>query len=82
MYLYADRPIAAYTTWFEGLLQEESLTAYYRHNPGKIPQYIYIETHYWTTETEPVSVLSELFDFTVEELSQGVLLTVRSCKIS
>ena len=83
MYLYLDRPMATYTTWYRGTLDSEQLTRYYKENPEKIPEYIYIES------SDPqglmaqfgMEVASEIFYFTSEELSNGVLLTVEGCML-
>ncbi len=84
MYLHLDRPFAIYTTWYRGILDIKQLTAYYEENPEKIPKYIYIESPDPDSSKIQNSkeLLSELFVFTEEEqLSNGVLLIVESCKL-
>jgi hypothetical protein len=76
-YLYLERPIATYTTWYRGTLDTDLLIRYYEENPEKIPKYIYIESP--DPKNASVQIVSELFDFTREDLSNGVLLTVTYC---
>lgn len=78
MYLYLDRPIATYTTWYMGSVNTELMLNYYKENPQKIPKYIYIESS--TPVAARIQNLSEMFEFTKEELPNGVLLTVQKCK--
>lgn len=78
MYLYLDRPIATYTTWYQGTLEPKLLIGYYRENPEKIPRYIYYESS--DPENTYIQTASELFEFTRQDLSNGVLLTVTDCK--
>ncbi len=78
MYLYLDRPMATYTTWYRGSLDREQLIRYYRENPKMIPEYIYVES--LDPQCGRVKVASEIFEFTKEELSNGVLLTIEGCK--
>lgn len=78
MYLHLDRPFATYTTWYRGALDYELLANYYKANPEKIPRYIYLDT---TGAGEGViqftmERLSEMFQYTSQKLSNGVLLTV------
>lgn len=73
MYMYLDRPVATYSAWYRGSLNQEQLTDYYKRNPSKIPKYIY-------TTSSNFTVLHEMFEFTQEELSNGILLTVTRCK--
>ncbi len=85
-YLYVDRPVATYTTWFRGEFNKESLLAYYEENPEKIPRYIYIDAYNLRKEysvefmKQNINIAGELFEFTQEELSNGMLLTVTDCK--
>lgn len=78
MYLYLERPMATYTTWYQGSLDQKQLISYYKENPEKIPKYIYIEL--LASNSERVKIAGEMFEFTKEELSNGVLLTVEGCK--
>lgn len=80
MYLYADRPVAIHTTWFEETLQADQLISYYQQNPDKIPRYIYVDSTSYGIDLENWDILSDLFVFTSEELSRGFLLTVEYCK--
>ena len=79
MYLYLDRPCATYTAWYRGTVDQDLLTRYYEENPEKIPEYIYIDSP--EPENVKVDMVSGMFDFTRENLSNGVLLTVTDCKI-
>ncbi len=78
MYLYLERPIATYTAWYQGSLNQNQLISYYKENPEKIPKYIYIESS--DPHNTKVNKISEMFDFTREDLSNGVLLTVEDYK--
>ncbi len=88
MYLYVDQPIATYTTWFYGGIRADNLRDYYSIKPEKIPKYIYVV--YKDKEDfaainidnvkENMEELRELFDFTEEPLSDGVLMTVSDYK--
>lgn len=78
MYLYLDRPIATYTTCYPGTLEPELLISYYRENPEKIPKYIYYEDS--NPDNVSTTMASEMFEFTRQDLSNGVLLTVTDCK--
>lgn len=74
MYLHLDRPMATYTAWYLGYINEDLLADYYKKNPNKAPKYIYIEKT--LLPNEKITILDELFDFTREELPNGTLLTV------
>ena len=74
MYLYLDRPIATYTAWYMGTLHQDLLISYYEENPEKIPEYIYIDSP--EPEKVKVDMISDMFGFTRQNLSNGVLLTV------
>ena len=78
MYLYMERPIATYTTWYMGTIHPDLLIKYYKENPEKIPKYIYYESS--DPQNANVKVISQLFEFTREDLSNGVLLTVEDNK--
>lgn len=78
MYLYLDRPCATYTAWYQGTVEQDLLTRYYEENPKKIPEYIYIYSP--EPEKERVDIVSDMFEFTRENLSSGVLLTVTNYK--
>lgn len=83
MYLYLDRPMALHCTWFEGNFLTEDLLNYYRRNPGKIPRFIYLEKHsysIWYLESF-LATAQEWFDYTLEELPAGILLTVHGSKL-
>lgn len=82
-YLYIDRPFATYSAWAMEVLNEEQLIKYYEANPEKLPKYIYIEHYsykYIDEAKEARKVASEMFEFTQENLSNGVLLTVTDYK--
>ena len=74
MYVQVDRPMATYSPWFRGTLDYDQLRRYYDENPEKVPQYIYIESS--DPENTNVDSVKELFMFTRDDLSNGVLLTV------
>jgi hypothetical protein len=78
MYLYLERPIATYTTWYRGTIDTAQLISYYKENPEKKPKYVYYETS--DLKNANIQILSELFDFTREDLSNGILLTVTNYK--
>ena len=84
MYLHLQRPIATYTAWYDAYLNPDAFTDYYRLNPKKIPKYIYVV---YTDHIAPLgihvdnvastqSTIDILFDYTAEELNNGLLLTV------
>ncbi len=83
MYLYLDQPIAIYTTWYTGFLDEEQLYSYYKDNTKKMPKYIYIEADNLQggVVKDNIKKMEEFFTFTREDLSNGVLLTVKYNKI-
>ena len=84
MYLYLDRPMATYTTWYRGSLDLKLLTDYYEENPEKTPEYIYIESPNLDKDSLRFATkyLEEIFVFEEEkELSNGFLLTVKRSKI-
>lgn len=74
MYLQSDRPMAVYSTWYEGVLDQNQLRKYYKENPDKVPRYIYIEAS--NPEDANVDMINDLFMVSREDLSNGVLLTV------
>lgn len=78
MYLHLDRPIATYTTWYRGTLDVDLLKTYYKENPKKIPKYIYYESS--DPQNANINIVTELFEVSRENLSNGVLLTVEKCK--
>ena len=78
MYLYLERPIATYTAWYRGNTDKNLLISYYKENPKKIPKYIYIGAQ--GPVAERIQAISEIFEFTQKELSNGILLTVEDCK--
>ena len=86
MYMYTGADIANYTTWRQSDLYEtEQLISYYNENPQKIPTYIYVDTFNYSNEVdiastdENINLLNEIFKFSKDELSSGVLLTVTDC---
>ena len=86
IYMYTDAPIATYTTWYTGRLNKENLMAYYKENTDKIPKYIYVDPFDFDNEYDPehlqnsIDVIGDMFEFSKEELSNGVLLTVENAK--
>ena len=78
MYLHLDRPIATYTTWYRGTLDVDLLKTYYKENPKKIPKYVYYESS--DPQNANINIVTELFEVSRENLSNGVLLTVEKCK--
>ena len=79
MYLYLNRPIATYTAWYRGSIDTNLLAEYYKENPDKIPKYIYLESS--DPKNTKVQIVSEMFEFTRQDLSNGVLLIVEHSKI-
>ena len=85
-YPYVERPEATYTAWFTGEFNKNSLLDYYKENPEKTPRYIYIDSYNLQKEYSPVfmehniNIANELFNYTQEQLLNGVLLTVTECK--
>lgn len=86
IYMYTNAPIATYTTWYTGALNKEQLIAYYKENPEKIPKYIYVDPYNFDNEYNPehlqrsIDIIGEMFKFSKEELSNGVLITVEKAK--
>lgn len=83
MYLHLDRPIATYATWYRGGFDINMLTKYYKANPHRIPKYIYIESPGIDEDAirYKMKILDEMFEFTRQDLSNGVLLKVKKCKV-
>ena len=87
-YLYAERPFAIHTTWDKGELQKDELIAYYKENPDKVPEYIYVDTLRINGVKgrkrieKNIEIIEELFDCTQEELPNGIFLTVENYKYS
>ena len=85
-YPYIGRPEATYTAWFTGEFNKSSLLNYYKENPEKIPKYIYIDSYNLQKEyslefmEHNIDIVNELFNYTQEQLLNGVLLTVTDCK--
>ncbi|MBQ2846680.1 MAG: hypothetical protein IJE74_00280 [Clostridia bacterium] len=86
MYMYIEQPVASYTAWYSEEFHQDLLMTYYKENPDKIPEYIYIDSTEYDNKYDPdfkkniMVIANELFDFTKEDLSNGVLLTVRNFK--
>ena len=79
MYMYLERPMATYTAWFQGELNKELLISYYKKNPSRIPEYVYVES--LDINSTRFQIAEELFEFSSKEvLSNGVLFTVEDCK--
>lgn len=75
MYMYLERPVAIYTTWYQGELKKDLLIRYYEENPDRIPEYVYVES--LDLSSTRYQVAEELFEFSSKEvLSNGVLYTV------
>lgn len=78
MYLYLDRPVATYTAWYRGSINKELMVEYYKSNHKKVPKYIYVDS------SGPVEAridnMEEIFRFSEQELSNGVLLKVEGKK--
>ncbi len=84
-YLYLDRPFATHTIWYEGALafDPNQLINYYKENPEKKPEYVYIMGSDTDNSLVPyiTDKLDGVFEFSEEErLSGGVLLNVKHCK--
>ncbi len=76
-YIYINRPFAtnsAYLTW---RIFNESLKLYYEENPDKIPEYIYLSYTYESYYTSYLDELTDIFIFSQQKLSNGILLTVK-----
>ena len=84
MYLYLQRPIATYTTWYDAFLDRDALNTYYSANSEKVPKYIYLVN---SDDIEPLGIhidnvryclntINSMFDYEMEELTKGLLLTV------
>lgn len=88
MYMYTNLPFAAHTAYYLALPDSELLIAYYKENPDRIPEYIYVDysdyhqNYNYEQTKEKIAFFRKSFDFTEEELSNGILLTVKECKIS
>ncbi len=86
IYLYNESPMATNTAWTDDTINKEPLISYYKENPEKIPGYIYVDTSdYYDAYNEKtiqrnMETMSEMFEFTREELSHGFLLTVEKYK--
>ena len=78
MYIQVDRPMATYSTWYRGTLYTDQLIKYYKENPEKIPRYVYMESS--DPQNAYTGVVDELFQYTRQDLSNGILLTVEDCK--
>lgn len=88
MYLYIDRPFATYSAW-QPWLETQRLKEYYESNPDKTPKYIYVGWTYIPTSVTDghmlnpdraqldADVLKKMFDCEQENLSAGILLTVK-----
>ena len=79
MYLYLERPIATYTTWYRGSLNAQLLEKYYKENPEKLPKYIYIESPNLNRNTIDAikKSVGEIFYLDEETtLTNGVLIAI------
>lgn len=74
MYVHLERPVAIYSTWYRGVLDYKQLSHYYEVNPEQKPRYIYIESS--DPSTVHTQEFSQVFNFTRQNLSNGVLLIV------
>lgn len=87
MYLHLERPIGAYTSYYYGEPDIDTLYAYYQQSPEHIPEYIYLPSRdyfnnvYYEYSTEKnLELFSELFEFDIEELPNGTLLKLKEYK--
>ncbi len=86
LYLYNESPMATHTSWCTNIISKDPLITYYTENPDKIPKYIYVDIFDSDNNYSPdlqqfnLDVVSEMFEFTKEDLSHGALLTVEKCK--
>lgn len=83
MYLHLERPIGAHTSYYYGAPDPVMLNTYYQQNPDHIPEYIYLpandyfnNTYYDYSLDDNMRILSEMFNFNVEKLDNGILLKV------
>ncbi len=79
MYLYLERPVATYTTWYQGKINTDALTSFYKSSTTKQPEFIYIDN--LQSIDYNMEMFSEMFDFTRKDLSNGTLLIVERCKL-
>lgn len=85
IHMCIDAPLAIYTTW-RNTGNNDELQLYYQVNPERKPRYIYIDYSDDKLQINRdlanynMELLSELFGFSVEELSHGLLLTVTAAK--
>ncbi len=88
MYIYADLPFGTYTGYYFGIPSAELFFEYYKENPDRVPEYIYIDylnynqNYDYNLAKETVEEFSKIFGFTEEELSNGILLTVTEYKLA
>lgn len=78
MYMYLERPLATYTAWYGGSINQKQMVDFYKRNPKKVPKYIYIESIDPTKAN--VQVVNDMFEYTREDLSNGALLTIEDTK--
>lgn len=87
LYLYNESPMATHTSWCVDTIIKDPFISYYEANPEKIPKYIYVDAYdsdnYYNSGVQKfnLDVVSELFEFTKEDLSHGALLTVEKYKL-
>ena len=89
MYLYIDRPFGTYSTW-QPFVEPARLRSYYREHPEKIPKYIYVGNVFIPSSAisdykvkqvraeNYAEKITEIFDCEQENLSNGILLTVKN----
>ena len=86
IYLYNESPMAVHSAWSAETINKDTLISYYKANPDKVPKYIYIDYFGYDNDYDAkqqqsnLEAMSEMFEFTKEEMSHGSLLTVESCK--
>ncbi len=88
MYLYTERPFATYSAW-QPYLEIDRLSDYIDLHPEKSPKYIYVGWVYISRSVtaghrvdpdlarQEIGFLTNRFNCEVEELSSGILLTVK-----
>lgn len=79
-YLCIDRPLAINTAWGSWKIYPENLKLYYEENPDHIPTCIYLSFVADYEYEEKLKRLDELFDYKLQDLSNGKLLIVTAYK--
>ncbi len=79
-YITLNRPFATNSAYLSFLFvvnhttHTDDLKLYYKENPDKIPEYIYLSSE--SVNNSYIDELTDMFIFTQQELTNGILLTV------